>query len=741
MVKNQRIIFMADEGAIIDENVDRLGGCGMIGCGVGAALFVIFGVLTLLTGLLWPIINQSKQADSTVALTLSGPEGEVLAGSQKFTGNGTPNSTIELDLNDVTAATTAVGTDGLWSITTDVVESGNYTVVAHSGEASSNQLQFNIGEKISAVDWSIPTLVLPAIESIEDLGKITISGVGSPTSNVDLLLNGMSAGRAAVDKDGEWSLDIGVSQYRNELQVMGLQPNEIEIGLSDSKLLLIPAAAADLTFDGVPQLQNPTNTGAIPFQWTGNGEPMADIAVELEGKAIGNTSVDADGNWSIDGELDLDSGNYNMMASMSIESDELARSAAYPITISTPVETIATPLVADSPETIEETPIAAIETPITEGDSLLTILSVEGGSTPYEVVSITVQAKPNELVSLVVEDESFALVTDSPTDVDGSLTYAGYFAAGEHTLVATSTEESSSYSFTVGNLSESIEPTNNNESTIRLSFVPPTGEEETDQFLAGSPAVELIADASWSMTFPLDSNLEIDRVAADSPASRISIAKSALQTIVEDLPKGSPVALRAFGNLRGNLACQTDLMIPLTPLDSGEFNRVVRGIVPQFNANTAIAASLAQVGIDLESSDREKLVVLLTDGQETCGGDPAAEIQSLVDQDMNIRVNVVGFAISDNALREEFQSWATIGGGEYYDAADADELADALGQALTIRYRVKDKNDQIVATGIMGGRDIDIAPGVYQIDVVSDDEITWQNVVITSNDAIELVRQ
>ncbi len=102
-----------------------------------------------------------------------------------------------------------------------------------------------------------------------------------------------------------------------------------------------------------------------------------------------------------------------------------------------------------------------------------------------------------------------------------------------------------------------------------------------------------------------------------------------------------------------------------------------------------IADSLAAVPDDL-GSVKAAAVVLVTDGQETCDGDPAAVIESLADKGVEVTVNIVGFAIDDEALERQFAEWAELGDGRYFSAADEEGLKRALQDALQVPYTVFD---------------------------------------------------
>lgn len=86
----------------------------------------------------------------------------------------------------------------------------------------------------------------------------------------------------------------------------------------------------------------------------------------------------------------------------------------------------------------------------------------------------------------------------------------------------------------------------------------------------------------------------------------------------------------------------------------------------------------ASYGYDLSEVTGDRIVVLVTDGEETCEGDPALAIKGLRAQGLDVRVNIVGYAIDDDALRDTFESWAVLGRGQHLNAPDAGQLAAAV---------------------------------------------------------------
>jgi hypothetical protein len=215
-------------------------------------------------------------------------------------------------------------------------------------------------------------------------------------------------------------------------------------------------------------------------------------------------------------------------------------------------------------------------------------------------------------------------------------------------------------------------------------------------------AVEIILDTSGSM---------LQKIGAQR---RIDIARQTLSKLTSStIPAGTPFAMRVFG--REVNSCQTDLFIPLSPLDAATVGGQIAKLEAKNGAKTPIGASLAKVAEDLATVKGERVVVLLTDGEETCDGDPAAEIEKLLKAGVNVRVSIVGFAIDDPKLAVTFRQWAKSGGGAFFEANDAAALSNAMAQALRPGFEIVDAKGQVVAEGIAGGDPVKAMPGSYSV--------------------------
>jgi hypothetical protein len=155
-------------------------------------------------------------------------------------------------------------------------------------------------------------------------------------------------------------------------------------------------------------------------------------------------------------------------------------------------------------------------------------------------------------------------------------------------------------------------------------------------------------------------------------------------------------------------------------------------------ARTPIADSLAAVQNDLKGASGRVAIVLVTDGEETCDGDPGKVIEALQEKGFEISINIVGFAINDAELAAQFESWAEMGGGRYFSANNQGGLSAALEEALRLPFTVYDQGGNEVATGQVGGAAVEVEQGFYRVVVNTAPPRTFENVEVQGGDQVGL---
>jgi hypothetical protein len=222
--------------------------------------------------------------------------------------------------------------------------------------------------------------------------------------------------------------------------------------------------------------------------------------------------------------------------------------------------------------------------------------------------------------------------------------------------------------------------------------------------------VEIVLDVSGSMR------------AAAGNMSRMEAAQRAVKATVEGIDASSNVALRLYGHRLPSEpkepSCRdTELVIPFGPLDRQRFISAVEQARPL--GQTPLAYSLEQAAADFgELGDEAAAVILVSDGEESCGGDPARVACAFRERGLELTVHTVGFDVGAKA-REQLQAVAQCTGGQYRDARDAGELADSLRQ-LTQAGLLIDKQREELGREVRGGNGFEsavaLAPGTYRLD-------------------------
>lgn len=196
---------------------------------------------------------------------------------------------------------------------------------------------------------------------------------------------------------------------------------------------------------------------------------------------------------------------------------------------------------------------------------------------------------------------------------------------------------------------------------------------ENDQKSNVTQDIEIILDASGSMMAKIGKETKID------------IAKRVLIDLVESLKDRTDLtlAIRVYGHKshRDKKDCKdTKLEIPFGKPDPAEAKALMKEIKAQ--GWTPIAYSLleAKNDFDLEAK-RRRTIILITDGLESCDGDPCKVAKEFAKPDVNIVIHVIGFDLKQAEIAQ-LECIVKPSGGILLSARDADQLKKALGEAI-----------------------------------------------------------
>jgi hypothetical protein len=224
----------------------------------------------------------------------------------------------------------------------------------------------------------------------------------------------------------------------------------------------------------------------------------------------------------------------------------------------------------------------------------------------------------------------------------------------------------------------------------------------------------LLLDGSSSMAERIDGEQKID------------IAKSVINDLIDNLPDEAQIGMRYFAG------CENSPVISeIKPLDRDWLKGEVARIQPK--GLTPIAYALEQAKTDLlRAVAGKKLVLLVSDGMETCRGKPVEVAQSLLAAGLDLRIHVVGFDIGEDVgAREQLIAIAQSTGGVYFDASNREELRQALTLSAPFSYTVFDEAGVEVYAGRLGDDGPRLPTGNYRVVIDSTPQIVLAQVLIS----------
>ncbi len=180
----------------------------------------------------------------------------------------------------------------------------------------------------------------------------------------------------------------------------------------------------------------------------------------------------------------------------------------------------------------------------------------------------------------------------------------------------------------------------------------------------GGPNILFVFDSSGSMLEPLGDK------------NKLETAKEVLSALVGDLPPGTNVGLVVYGHREEKKCDDIEIVFPVGPPDVTALRQKIASL--QAKGNTPIATALEKAAAELRGHKGKRTIVLISDGKETCKGDPVGMAEFIRNEfGIDVVIHAVGFAVGDEA-RQQLSKIAQAGGGNYYAANNAQQLKESL---------------------------------------------------------------
>ncbi|MEQ1694860.1 MAG: VWA domain-containing protein [Hyphomicrobiaceae bacterium] len=199
--------------------------------------------------------------------------------------------------------------------------------------------------------------------------------------------------------------------------------------------------------------------------------------------------------------------------------------------------------------------------------------------------------------------------------------------------------------------------------------------------LACNKDVMFIFDASGSMSGTDWTN----------KVPRIDRVRGALAVVLPDVTPARNVGLIVYGPGPYNKCDNIELRLRPGPNSAEIIMEEVRPISPA--GRTPLTASVQEAANALSAKEKPGVIVLLTDGEETCGGKPCALASVLKAKSKDLTVHVIGYSLGTDGAgiegRLDMRCLAEKTGGLYIAVETTDELIAALRKTLACPFLAK----------------------------------------------------
>jgi len=189
---------------------------------------------------------------------------------------------------------------------------------------------------------------------------------------------------------------------------------------------------------------------------------------------------------------------------------------------------------------------------------------------------------------------------------------------------------------------------------------------------------------------------------------RIDAARSAVLALVNSLRNGDTYGLINYpGGKQVNGCTIGNVVTELGPLDHAPAVAQIRLLEP--DGNTPTAPALRHAAAELRAKDFTRgTIVLVSDGESNCGGDPCEDAAALRTDGFDVVVNTVGFDISGQG-ETELRCIADATGGRYFPANGSnlpDQVAKANGGFMEIDVDMPSRLPVVAGTSSATGTSV-----------------------------------
>ncbi|MFS4582473.1 vWA domain-containing protein [Phaeobacter sp. C3_T13_0] len=176
--------------------------------------------------------------------------------------------------------------------------------------------------------------------------------------------------------------------------------------------------------------------------------------------------------------------------------------------------------------------------------------------------------------------------------------------------------------------------------------------------------------------------------------AKITTAQTTMRQLMDDVPAEARLGLMTYGTTSKE-SCEDVKVLNFLGADREELKASIGGLKPL--GKTPIERSLQKalaVLVATEPTDVPKSMVLVSDGIETCDGDPCLTARISQTMGIDLKIHVVGFDV-DAEAREQLECIANAGKGQYFDASNTQGLKSALQEAVVLAQTTAEPEPEV----------------------------------------------
>lgn len=215
-----------------------------------------------------------------------------------------------------------------------------------------------------------------------------------------------------------------------------------------------------------------------------------------------------------------------------------------------------------------------------------------------------------------------------------------------------------------------IEAANAYEPYFEEPYLPDPAKSESGEASEAADKAIILLDASSSMLQQSAGRVKMD------------IAKDAVKSFAKTIGQSSEVSLLVYGHKGSDsdadkaISCSgVEEVYPMDKYSKEQFHEAVDAF--ESKGWTPLAGAI-QKAADMSSSyEGITTIYIVSDGAETCDGDPVQASKDLIAKNPKNTVNIIGFDV-DGKAENQLKAVAEAGNGEYFKANNTEELKNTI---------------------------------------------------------------